>query len=204
MHFESKHIYHIYNQGNNRQRIFFKRENYLFFLEKIRSHVLPYADILAYCLMPNHFHLMVYVNCSEITVGVTDKSVWHSRSHPDSTKRSLNNSIGVMLRSYTRAINIQENRSGALFREETKAECLTKTEDVTPSFFNTSHGSMINIPSPDKEYPIVCFNYIHNNPVKAGLVAKAEDWEFSSLGEYLGKKELKLINRERAEEYGLI
>jgi len=64
--FESGHIYHIYNQGNNRQRIFFKRENYLFFLEKIKNHVLPYADILAYCLMPNHFHLMGYVNWVEL------------------------------------------------------------------------------------------------------------------------------------------
>jgi len=66
MHFEIGHIYHINNQGNNRQRIFFKRENYLFFLEKIKNHVLPYADILAYCLMPNHFHLMVYVNWVEL------------------------------------------------------------------------------------------------------------------------------------------
>ncbi|MFA5647265.1 MAG: hypothetical protein WC951_03050 [Bacteroidales bacterium] len=60
--FEKSHLYHVYNQGNNRQRIFFSRENYLFFLEKIKKHVLPYADVLAWCLMPNHFHLMAYVN----------------------------------------------------------------------------------------------------------------------------------------------
>ncbi|MFZ4414303.1 MAG: hypothetical protein ACOYOV_14565, partial [Bacteroidales bacterium] len=61
MQFEQGHIYHIYNQGNNKQHIFFKRENYLFFLQKIRKHILPYADVLAWCLMPNHFHLLVYV-----------------------------------------------------------------------------------------------------------------------------------------------
>lgn len=108
-----------------------------------------------------------------------------------------------MLRSYTRAINIQENRNGALFREETKAECLTKTEGVSPSFFNTLHGTKINIPNADKEYPHVCFNYIHNNPVKAGLVNKAEDWEFSSYRCYCGLSTGNLINKIRAKEFEL-
>ncbi len=62
MDIQENKLYHIYNQGNNRQRIFFTTENYLFFLKKIKLHVLPYADILAWCLMPNHFHLMVYVH----------------------------------------------------------------------------------------------------------------------------------------------
>ncbi|MBK7939218.1 MAG: hypothetical protein IPJ82_20030 [Lewinellaceae bacterium] len=48
-------MYHIYNQGNNRQQVFFNLDNYLFFLRKIRSHLLECTDILCYCLMPNHF-----------------------------------------------------------------------------------------------------------------------------------------------------
>lgn len=32
-------------------------------------------------------------------------------------------------------------------------------------------------------------NYIHNNPVRAGLVARAEDWPWSSRGWYLGRSE---------------
>jgi len=65
MDFDKGHLYHIYNQGNNQQMIFFNKENYLFFLKKIRIHVLPFADILAWCLMPNHFHLMGKVNQME-------------------------------------------------------------------------------------------------------------------------------------------
>ncbi len=65
MNFEKGYIYHIYNQGNNRQKIFFNRENYLFFLKKIKTYILPYSDIFAWCLMPNHFHLMVLVNDSQ-------------------------------------------------------------------------------------------------------------------------------------------
>ena len=58
---ETNHIYHIYNQGNNKQKIFFREDNYLFFLQKMKTHLLPYADIMAWCLMPNHFHWMIYV-----------------------------------------------------------------------------------------------------------------------------------------------
>jgi len=68
MQFEEGYIYHIYNQGNNRQKIFFNRENYLYFLRKINTYILPYGDILAWCLMPNHFHLMVLVNNIEVDV----------------------------------------------------------------------------------------------------------------------------------------
>ena len=60
--FEKGYLYHIYNQGNNKQNIFYNRDNYLFFLKKVNVHILPYADVLAWCLMPNHFHLMLLVN----------------------------------------------------------------------------------------------------------------------------------------------
>ncbi len=59
MTYELNTIYHCFNQGNNRQEIFFKRENYLFFLEKMRTHLHPVADVLSYCLMPNHFHWLI-------------------------------------------------------------------------------------------------------------------------------------------------
>ncbi|MFV0590579.1 MAG: transposase [Draconibacterium sp.] len=84
MQFEKDHIFHIYNQGNNRQKLFFERENYLFFLRKIKTYILPYADILAWCLMPNHFHLMVLVN--EVAVGV-DKTVGVAQSDTDGDRK---------------------------------------------------------------------------------------------------------------------
>ncbi len=62
----SDNLYHIYNQGNNNQIIFKKREDYLAFLYKTRTFLLSHCDILAYCLMPNHFHFLV---------NITEKSV---------------------------------------------------------------------------------------------------------------------------------
>lgn len=135
MQFQEDYIYHIFNQGNNRQRIFFKRDNYIYFMEKIKEYVLPYADILAWCLMPNHFHLMVHVRVVEVVIsrglgsareregfacreGFVLSETLSAGETRSPKSRSLNQSIGIMLRSYTNAINKQEKRSGSLFREE--------------------------------------------------------------------------------------
>ena len=195
---EESKLYHIYNQGNNKQKIFFSHENYLFFLTKIKLHILPHADILAWCLMPNHFHLMVYVHTLEISINdQTETNLIAGKV------RNLNDSIGLILRTYTRAINKQEERSGSLFKTHTKAECITEIKGITPSFCYTSNGVEIAQQIPKEEYPQICFNYIHANPVNAKLVQQPEEWEFSSYRDHCGLRNGKLISRERASAFGL-
>ncbi|MCW3787110.1 hypothetical protein [Plebeiibacterium sediminum] len=201
MKFQTNHLFHIYNQGNNRQQIFFESKNYLFFLNKIRIHILPYCDILAWCLMPNHFHLMVRVNKVELTTANTEG---FAQSEALGTKnRTLNQSIGLMLRSYTNAINKRYNRTGSLFRKETKAECITYADHITPSFFNSDSGYVIPLQSPENQYPQICFYYILNNPVAAGIVCKASDWDYSSAKDVLNLRNGNLINKDAIMEYGL-
>jgi len=54
------HFYHIYNRGNNRESIFIEDENYIHFLNRLHHYFDPVnIDLPAYCLMPNHFHLLV-------------------------------------------------------------------------------------------------------------------------------------------------
>jgi putative transposase len=198
MQFETNNIYHIYNRGNNSQTLYFNRDNYLFFLQKAKMYITPFTDILAWCLMPNHFHFMVYVHrvCIEISEQVTE-------SHQLTKTRTFNDSISILLRSYTRAIQKQEKITGSIFQHRTKAVCLTDVTGVSPAWFQSNYGTIINITDPEKEYPQVCFNYIHQNPVKARLVRNPEDWEFSSYLDYCGLRNGKLINRERAAEFGL-
>jgi len=54
-------IYHIYNRGNNCQTIFFSDNNYFYFLKKCHRYLKPCGNILAWCLMPNHFHFLIDV-----------------------------------------------------------------------------------------------------------------------------------------------
>ncbi len=53
-------FYHIINRGNSKQQVFFDQLDYSHFLESVslakKKHP---VDILAYCLMPNHFHFIV-------------------------------------------------------------------------------------------------------------------------------------------------
>lgn len=117
------------------------------------------------------------------------------------SERTLNQNIATLLRSYTRAINKQGNRSGSLFRHRTKAICLNCPKGITPAYFDTEFGTQIYRDVPEKQYPQVCFNYIHQNPVKAGLVRNPEDWEFSSYADYAGLRDGKLVNMEVAKKY---
>ncbi len=196
MQFVKDHIFHVYNRGNNSQAIFFNHSNYLFFLKKAGTYLLPYADILAWCLMPNHFHFMLYINTEELDLEVT-------RTHPYLKTRSINDSFAIMLRSYTRSIQNQNKITGSLFQQGTKAICLTDPHGYTPAWFQSEYGTIINIPDPDKEHLQVCFEYIHYNPVKAKLVTLAENWQYSSYRDMAGLRYGKLINRERIKEFGL-
>jgi putative transposase len=198
MHFEQGFIYHIFNQGNNHQKIFFERDNYIYFLRKIKDRILPFADILAWCLMPNHFHLMIHVKHVSLPANIEEND------QDIAENQSLNSSIGIMLRSYTRAINKRMERTGALFREETKAVCVNCNSGVTKSWFNSQGITKINMSIPEKQYPNILFNYILLNPFKDKLVAKPVDWEFSSLQDFSGTRKGSLINREKIAELGLL
>jgi len=163
MQLEPCNSYHIYNQGNNKQHIFFEKENYLFFLRKMRCHILPFTTLMAYCLMPNHFHWFLYLNAKRFK---NDKITTKPRSN------LLTKNIATLLSSYTQAINNRYNRTGSLFRNKTK---VVKVDT--------------------QNYGITCLHYIHQNPLRAGLVSRLGDWPFSSLPDYLDNRNGTLINK---------
>ena len=48
------------------------------------------------------------------------------------------------------------------------------------------------------DYPKLCLNYIHLNPIHTGLVMKIEDWDWSSYHEIYGKStDIELVNNEK-------
>ncbi|MCO6493001.1 MAG: hypothetical protein J5I98_31570 [Phaeodactylibacter sp.] len=203
MKYHPHQIYHIYNQGNNREKIFLQERNYLFFLGKMRRFLLPLVDILAYCLMPNHFHWLVYTRPEACFLSKAVKprkkylpaGAWASLPREDDKQQELSHAIGTLLRTYTRAINIQENRSGALFRPKTKAK------DGWIDGFITLEGKHKDLFfRPGNDYARQCFHYIHENPKEAKLVSKAEAWLYSSARDYAGLRKKSLCNLLLAKE----
>jgi len=81
-----------------------------------------HLGIFAYCLIPNHFHFMIYTK-------------------PNFTHIDFSNDFRVLLSSYARAINNQEKRVGSLFQQNSKAKNLeTKQNKDYPFFcFNYIH-----------------------------------------------------------------
>ena len=57
--------YHIYNRSVGNDNLFFQEGNYSYFIEKWKEY-LPYLDVYAYCLMPNHFHFLAQVKSMEV------------------------------------------------------------------------------------------------------------------------------------------
>lgn len=98
-------IYHLFNRGCDKREIFLGVNNYRFFLKKIRLLKVKFnLNIIAYCLMPNHFHLLVRQN-SEVTI-----AKW----------------IQKVLSGYVQAFNKQNNRKGTLFEGSTKSRVINK------------------------------------------------------------------------------
>lgn len=81
--------YHIFSRGNRKQAIFFGDRDYLRFLEKVEEYRKKYnIDLVAFCLIPNHFHLLVRQN-SEVPVPKFMGVLLSSHSHYTSIKHDL-------------------------------------------------------------------------------------------------------------------
>ena len=103
--------YHFYNRGNNRQAIFFESDNYLYFLGGVKKYLVPVVNIVAYCLMPTHYHILVRVKPQTSEVFKTSEvSLLVSRA------------MQKFLISYTKAINKRFQRVGSLFQGQFQAK----------------------------------------------------------------------------------
>ncbi|MDX2049209.1 MAG: hypothetical protein SFU87_20665 [Chitinophagaceae bacterium] len=177
MNFSPENLYHIYNQGNNRQAIFLSDNDYIIFIGEIRRCILPHAEIVAWCLMPNHFHILLF----------TDERCNKSLKQGGLIIDPVTNGIRKLLSGYARIFNKQYSRTGSLFRQKTKSKCLT------------DGPWLVDNPLTVQDYCFNCFHYIHQNPLKAGIVKKLEEWEFSSYRDYARLRNGTLCNKELAK-----
>jgi REP element-mobilizing transposase RayT len=99
--FKRNELYHIYNRGVNRKKIFFEFENYHYFLNRIERYLLPVMEIHAYCLMTTHYHLLMHASSSQKNL---DQS------------KPVSKAMQKLSISYTKAINNRYDRVGPLFQ----------------------------------------------------------------------------------------
>ena len=107
MKYLSGHYYHIYNRGAHKKRIFFERTNYLHLISLFKQNSSRYKVIIvSYCLMPNHYHLIVR----------------------QEDGGNIGNFLRTTFNAYTQAINKRYNHSGTLFQGQCKSKHLNTNE----------------------------------------------------------------------------
>jgi putative transposase len=101
--FEIGQYYHIYNRGNNKENIFIEEKNYFYFLKKMKEYLLPITEVYAYCLLKNHFHIVIKIKEKEqIPLKFQDK---------------IHLPFSNFFNSYSKSINKAYDRTGSLFQE---------------------------------------------------------------------------------------
>jgi len=138
------YCYHILNRGNGRAAVFHKDEDYRAFVRLIAEACRRRPmRVLAYCLMPNHFHLTLW------PFGDGDLSTW----------------MQWLLTAHVRRHHRHYHSSGHVWQGRFKA-----------------------FPIQEDAHLLSVLRYIERNPLRAGLVARAEDWEWSSLRSSVGRE----------------
>jgi putative transposase len=165
--------YHFYNRGNNRQTVFFEPDNYFYFLGGMKKYLVPVVNIVAYCLMPTHYHILARIRPQTSKVFKTSEVL-----DEEEVSRQVSLAMQKFLISYTKAINKRFSRVGSLFQGQFQAK-----------------------PSKNNAHLLNLCVYIHANPVKDGLVADPADWVYSNYLEWLGQRAGTLVDHEFIQEH---
>ncbi|MES2733701.1 MAG: hypothetical protein V4714_18290 [Bacteroidota bacterium] len=198
--FETERIYHVYNHGNGDDNLFRTEENYRYFLQKYAEYIHPVAATYAYCLMPNHFHLVIRIRSAEElrafyrlkkklpeetveakTLGgfETLQALESGELGLELLQRLVSQQFSHFLNGYTQAFNKRHDRSGSLFRQNIKRKLIT-----------------------DDTYYTRLIRYVHYNPVHHGFVRHLDDWPHSSYHAFLSVQPTRLCREEVLEWFG--
>lgn len=168
-------FYHIYNRGVGGENIFKQERNYLYFLKKYALYIEPVAETYAYCLLKNHFHLLIRTRSEEEIL----KSKQKKEGEEKPTSWHLSNSFASLFKSYAQAINIAHNRTGRLFEEPFRRILVDNDAYFTELIY-----------------------YIHHNAQKHGFVKDFRDYPHSSYHSHVHTALTKLKREEVLQWFG--
>ncbi len=179
--------YHIYNRGTNGENIFIQERNYAHFLNLYTIHLEPVADLFAYCMLRNHFHMSVRVKSKEEIMETQKNSPANQgMSQPEKPFGTIpipddyaSQKFSDFFNAYAKAINKAYDRTGSLFEHPFGRVAITSDRQ----FWNV-------------------IAYIHQNPQKHKFVKDFRDWKYSSYGIILSGKHTNLKRSEVLEWFG--
>jgi len=169
---EYNRYFHIYNRGINGTPLFKTKADYTSFLQKYSDYIEPVAETFAWCLMGNHFHVLVRI-LSEDEIGFIKPKENETRTFKVKKKYDPTKQFSHLFNSHAKAFNEHYNRTGGLF--ETPFRRVKVTNE---SYF--------------KELVF----YIHYNPVKHGFVQDMIEYSWSSYLSIISVKPSRL-SREK-------
>ncbi len=174
--------YHIYNRGTNGENIFIEERNYSHFLNLYTKHLELVTGLLAYCMLRNHFHIMVRVK-SEDEIIEHEKTLKDSSSKPSGSDKLnpeyASQKFSNFFNAYAKAINNAYGRTGSLFEHPFGRVPVTTDRQ----FWNV-------------------IAYIHQNPQKHKFVKDFRDWKYSSYEVILSEKHTVLKRDEIMKWFG--
>ena len=145
--------YHIYNRGNNGINVFLETENYYHFLRLYAKYIDPIAETYAWCLLKNHFHILVRIKESG---EINARNLTYTTTETSKTIEPYRQ-FSHLFNAYTQAINKRHNRTGSLFETKFQRKLVTSENYFQQLIF-----------------------YIHNNPVHHGFVSHMGLYPWSS------------------------
>jgi putative transposase len=165
-------MYHVFNHAVGFENLFRNAENYPYFLNLVSRHILPVCEVYAYCLLPNHFHMMVMVrNEAVLTDAYRIKKEVDPPDDIDWPKYVIQQ-FSNCFNAYAKAYNKWCQRRGSLF-----IDYMRRKEISSILYFRN------------------CIHYIHFNPVSHSLCDNINDWHWTSYHACLTVEKTQL-NRE--------
>jgi putative transposase len=187
--FESGNYYHVYNRTIDQGKMFANSGNYIFFLKKMDEYLSDFIEIYAYCLLGNHFHLLIRIlpeneiRAKKAQFEALNPAKILANKNENAKQKSIHEIVSHQFKkffqSYAMAYNKQQNRVGTLFQTPFKRALV----DNDQYFTNMIH-------------------YIHANPQKHGFVTDFRTYEWSSYQRFLIEKPSKLRKEEVFNWFG--
>ncbi len=126
---EPDKYYHIYNRGINGETIFKSDRNKDFFLQKVNQLLLPVCNVYCYCLLSNHFHLLVKIKPESELYSLVRVQNPDKASYSDKGIHAVHNifskQFSRIFNSYSQAFNKENSRHGALIESPFRRKEIT-------------------------------------------------------------------------------